>query len=109
MTAHSYTNKGAVEMRIITSAAFVTLLSATVPALSDQFDWGSLVSQPKNDQATIWDAHCNDSLEHVVSGRCTISSGSATLQNVGVNDDRDTWTCVWGQTVIATARALCAK
>jgi len=51
----------------------------------------------------------HDSSERVVSGRCTITSGPGTLQNVGVNDDRDTWTCVWGQTVKATARALCAK
>ena len=55
------------------------------------------------------DAHCNDSSEHVVSGQCTITSGNGTLQNVGVNDERDSWTCVWGQTVKATARALCSK
>jgi hypothetical protein len=33
----------------------------------------------------------------------------ASVQNIGVNDDRDTWTCMWGETVKATARALCAK
>ncbi|MGA8695896.1 MAG: hypothetical protein WB689_19030, partial [Xanthobacteraceae bacterium] len=99
-----------VEMRVIASVTFVALLSATtVPALADQFDWGLLVTQPRNDQNTIWDAHCNDTSEHVVSGQCTITSGSGTLQNVGVNYERDTWTCVWGQTVIATARALCSK
>ena len=97
-------------MRVIASVTFVALLSATtVPALADQFDWGLLVTQPRNDQNTIWDAHCNDTSEHVVSGQCTITSGSGTLQNVGVNYERDTWTCVWGQTVIATARALCSK
>jgi hypothetical protein len=97
-------------MRIITTITFVALLSAiTVPASADQFEWGPLISKPRDDQNTIWDAHCIDSSEHVVSGKCTITSGTGTLQNVGVNDDRDTWTCVWGQTVIATARALCSK
>jgi hypothetical protein len=100
---------GVVEMRIIASVAFVALLAGTVPVLADQFEWGPLTTQPRNDQNTIWDAHCNDKSKHVVSGTCTITSGSGTLQNVGVNDDRDTWTCEWGQTVIATARALCAK
>jgi hypothetical protein len=89
-------------MRVIASVTFVALLSAT-------FDWGLLVTQPRNDQNTIWDAHCNDTSEHVVSGQCTITSGSGTLQNVGVNYERDTWNCVWGETVIATARALCTK
>jgi hypothetical protein len=98
-------------MRMVATITIVALLSATtVPTLADQFEWGPLVTQPRDDQNTIWDAHCTDrSSEHVVSGRCTISSGSGTLQNVGVNDERDTWTCVWGQTVKATARALCAK
>ena len=33
--------------------------------------------------------------------------GSGTLQNVDVNEERDSWTCVWGQTVKATGtRAL---
>jgi hypothetical protein len=102
--------KGLREMRIIASLMFAVLLSAsTVPALADQFEWGPLTTRPRNDQNTIWDAHCNDSSEHVVSGQCTITSGSGTLQNVGVNDERDTWTCEWGQTVKASARALCAK
>ncbi len=97
-------------MRIAAAFAFAVLLSsAGVPALADDFEWGPLISQPRNDQNMIWDAHCADSSKHVVSGRCTITSGSGTLQNVGVNDERDTWTCVWGQTVKATARALCAK
>ena len=97
-------------MRIVASVTFVALLSAsTIPALADQFEGGPLTSQPRNAQNTIWDAHCNDSSEHVVSGRCTITSGSGTLQNVGVNEERDSWTCVWGQTVKATARALCSK
>ena len=103
-------NEGLAEMRIIAAFAFVTLLSATnIPALADQFEWGPLTTQPRNDENMIWDAHCTDSLAHVVSGRCTITSGPGTLQDVGVNDDRDTWTCVWGQTVKATARALCVK
>ncbi len=94
-------------MRIIASVTFVALLSATtVPALADQFEWGALTSQPRDDQNTVWDAHCNDSSEHVVSGQCTITSGSGTLQSVGVNEARDSWICVWGQTVKATARAL---
>jgi hypothetical protein len=105
---HTY-NKGVVDVRIFASVTFVALLSATAPALADQFEWGPLTTRPRNDQNTIWDAHCNDSSEHVVSGQCTISSGSGTLQNVGVNDERDTWTCVWGETVKASARALCAK
>jgi hypothetical protein len=97
-------------MRIVVSVTFAVFLSATTaPALADQFERGPLTSLPRNDQNTIWDAHCNDPSERVVSGQCTITSGSGTLQNVGVNDERDTWTCVWGQTVIATARALCAK
>jgi hypothetical protein len=103
-------NEGVVDMRIIAIVTFVTiLLATTVPALSDQFEWGPLNTQPKDDQSTIWDAHCNQTSEHVISGQCTITSGSGTLQNVGVNDERDTWTCVWGQTVKATARALCSK
>ncbi len=97
-------------MRIVATVTIVALLSATtVPALTDQFEWGPLVTQPSDDQNTVWDAHCTDKSEHVVSGKCTISSGSGTLQNVGVNDERDTWTCVWGQTVKASARALCSK
>jgi len=96
-------------MRIVASVTFVALLSAsTFPALADQFEWGPLTSQPRNDQNTIWDAHCNDSSERVVSGQCTVTSGSGTLQN-GVNQERDSWTFVWGQTVKATARALCSK
>jgi hypothetical protein len=83
-------NEGVVDMRIIASVTFVALLSATttVPALADQFDWGPLNTQPRDDQNTIWDAHCNDSSEHVVSGQCTITSGSGTLQNVGGLDLR---------------------
>jgi hypothetical protein len=97
-------------VRIFASVIFVALLSATtVPVLADQFEWGPLTTLPRNDQNTIWDAHCNDSSEHVVSGQCAITSGSGTLQNVGVNEGRDTWTCEWGQTVIASARALCTK
>jgi hypothetical protein len=97
-------------VRIFASVTFVALFSAaTAPARADQFEWGPLVTQPRDEQNTIWDAHCNDSAAHVVSGQCTITSGSGTLQNVGANYERDTWTCVWGQTVIATARALCAK
>jgi hypothetical protein len=85
-------------MRFVVSVTFVALLSASiVPALADQFEWGPLTSQPSNDQNTIWEAHCNDSSEHVVSGQCTITSGSGTLQNVGVNEERDSWTCVWGR------------
>jgi hypothetical protein len=62
-------------MRIVALVTFVALLSAsTVPALTDQFEWGLLTSQPRNDQNTIWDAHCNDSSEHVVSGQ-SISAG----------------------------------
>jgi hypothetical protein len=94
-------------MRILASATFVALLSVTtVSALADQFEWGPLTSQPRNDQNSIWDAHRNDSSEHVVSGQCTITSGSGTLQNVGVSEERDS---VWGQTVKATARALGSK
>ena len=97
-------------MRIIAFATLAALLSATtLPALADEFDWGLLSTQPKDNQNTTWDAHCKDSSEHVVSGRCTIMEGSGTLQNVGVNDERDTWTCVWGETVKAQARALCTK
>jgi hypothetical protein len=97
-------------MRVIAFATFAALFSATtLSALADGPDWGPLSTKPRDNQNTIWDAHCNDSSEHVVSGRCTITDGSGTLQNVGVNDDTDTWTCVWGQTVKATARALCAK
>jgi hypothetical protein len=89
------------------SVVFVALLLAnSAPASADEFEWGPLATQPRNDQNTIWDAHCNTSSEHVVSGQRTITEGSGTLQNVGVNDERDTWTCVWGQTVKATARAL---
>ena len=102
-------NKEVVEMRIVFSVAVLALLVATTPALADEFDWGPLSTQPRDNQNTTWDAHCKDSSEHVVSGQCTIIDGSATLQNVGVNDDRNTWTCVWGQTVKATARALCGK
>jgi hypothetical protein len=97
-------------MRILAAVIVVTLVSATIsPALADEFEWGPLSTQPKDNQNTIWDAHCKDGSEQVVSGRCTISDGSGTLQNVGINDERDTWTCVWGQTVKATARALCVK
>ena len=97
-------------MRIVVSVMFAALLSAlTVPALADQFEWGPLATQPTNDQNTIWEARCNDSSEHVVSGKCTLTSESGSLQNVGVNNERDKWTCVWGETVKATARALCAK
>jgi hypothetical protein len=85
----------------ITVAVTALLIATAVGALADQFEWGP----PRND----WNAHCNDTSEHVVSGKCTITSGSGALQNVGVNDERDTWTCVWEQTVKATARALCAK
>ena len=54
-------------MRIFASVTFVALLStSTVHALADQFEWGPLTSQPRNDQNTIWDANCNDSSEHVV-------------------------------------------
>ena len=98
-----------VEMRIIASVTVVVFSVATVPALADELGWGPLSTQPRDNQNTTWDAHCNDKSEHVVSGKCTITEGSGTLQNVGVNDERDTWTCVWGQTVKATARALCAK
>ena len=97
-------------MRIFASVTFGALLAAsTVPALADQFEWGPLSSQPSDDQNTIWEAHCTDKAEHVVSGKCTIISGPGSLQNIGVNDDRNTWTCMWGETVKATARALCAK
>ena len=97
-------------MRVTASVVLVALLlTAGAPALADEFEWGPLATQPRNDQNTIWDAHCNTSSEHVVSGKCTVSSGDGALQNVGVNDERDTWTCVWGQTVKATARALCTK
>ena len=91
----------------VVSVALVSVTSA--PARADEFEWGPLATQPRNDQNTIWDAHCSISSEHVVSGKCTVSSGDGALQNVGVNDERDTWTCVWGQTVKATARALCTK
>jgi hypothetical protein len=37
--------------------------------------------------------------------KCTFTSGSGALQNVGVNDQRDTWTCEWGQTVKAGQQA----
>ena len=85
-------------MRVIASVTFVALLSATtIPALADQFEWGPLATQPRDDQNTIWDAHCNDVSEHVVSGQCTITSGSGALQNVGVNCERNTWTCVSGR------------
>jgi len=97
-------------MRLINSIIFVALLLvATIPALADQFEWGPLSSQSTDDQNTIWEAHCADKAEHVVSGKCTIISGPGSLQNIGVNDSRDTWTCMWGETVKATARALCAK
>ena len=97
-------------MRMLASVIVVTLLSATIsPTLADELEWGALATQPKDNQNTTWDAHCKDGTEHVVSGRCSITDGSGTLQNVGINDGRDTWTCVWGQTVKATARALCVK
>jgi hypothetical protein len=97
-------------MRRLASVIVVTLVSAAIsPALADKFEWGPLSTQPKDNQNTIWDARCKDGSEQVVSGRCTISDGSGTLQNVGINEERDTWTCVWGQTVKATARALCVK
>ena len=97
-------------MRITASVAVVALLSvSTVSALADEFEWGPLSTKPRDNQNTTWEAHCMDSSAHVVSGLCSITDGSGTLQNVGVNDDRDTWTCVWGQTVKATARALCVK
>ena len=89
---------------------FVALLSAaTVPALQINLNGVLSLAGQEMIKNTIWDAHCNDSSQHVVSGQCSISSGSGTLQNVGVNDERDAWTCVWGETVKATARALCAK
>jgi hypothetical protein len=96
-------------MRIVASVALLAFSVATAPVLADELEWGPLSTQPKDNQNTIWDAHCKDGSEHVVSGRCTITDGSGTLQNVGINDERDTWTCVWEQTVKATARALCAK
>jgi hypothetical protein len=97
-------------MRIFASVTLAALLLVTpVPALADQFEWGPLATQPSDDQNTIWEARCNDSSEHVVSGKCTLSSGSGSLQSVGVNNETDKWTCVWGETVKATARALCAK
>jgi hypothetical protein len=68
-------NDGLVDVRSVT---FVALLLATnVPVLADQFEWGPLTTRPRNDQNTIWDAHCNDSSEHVVSGQCTSTSLSA--------------------------------
>jgi hypothetical protein len=70
----------------------VALLPITIA--SALADWGPLSTQPTDNQNTTWNAHCKDSLEHVVSGRCTLTDGSGTLQNVGVNDDGDTWT-VW--------------
>ena len=97
-------------MRVIASIVLIALLlAASNPAPADEFEWGPLATQPRNDQNTIWDAHCNTSSERVVSGKCTVNSGDGALQNVGVNDERDTWTCVWGQSVKATARALCTK
>jgi hypothetical protein len=97
-------------MRMLVSVIVVTLLSVSVsPALADEFEWGPLSTGPKDNQNTTWDAHCINDSEHVVSGQCTITEGSGTLQNVGINDERNTWTCVWGQTVKATARALCSK
>ena len=86
-------------MRIIASVAVEAFSVATAPARADEFDWGPLSSKPRDNQNTIWDA----------PGQCTITEGSGMLQNVGVNDERNTWTCVWGQTVKATARALCVK
>ena len=91
-------------MRIVASVALVAFSVATAPVLADELEWGSSLYP-----TTIWDAHCKDGSEYVVSGRCTITDGSGTLQNVGINDESDTWTFVWGQTVKATARALCAK
>jgi hypothetical protein len=97
-------------MRMLVSVIVVTLLSVSVsPALADEFEWGPLSIGPKDNQNATWDAHCINDSEHVESGQCTITEGSGTLQNVGINDERNTWTCVWGQTVKATARALCAK
>ena len=85
-------------MRTTASVAVVARLSvSTVSALADEFEWGPLSSKPRDDQNTTWEARCTDSSAHVVSGRCTITDGSGTLLNVGVNDDRDTWTCVWRQ------------
>jgi hypothetical protein len=96
-----------VEMRITASVAVVALLSVTtVSTVADEFEWGPLSTKPRDNQNTTWEAHCTDSSAHVVSGQCTIIAGSGTLQNVGVNDQRNTWTCVWGQTVKAIARAL---
>jgi hypothetical protein len=94
-------------MRIVAFVALVAFSLATAPVMADELEWGPLST--KDNQNTIWDAHCKDGSKQVVSGRCTITDGSGTLQNVGINDERDTWTCVWGQTVKATARALCAK
>jgi hypothetical protein len=93
-------------MRIVSSIMFVALLSAAGSALADQIEWGPLTSQPTNDQNTTWDAHCNDTSQHVVSGQCTITSGSGTLQNVGVNETRDTWTCVGANSQSNGTRAL---
>jgi hypothetical protein len=72
-------------MRIVASVALVAFSVATAPALADGLEWGPLSTQPKDNQNTIWDAHCKDGSEHVVSGRCTITDGSGTLQNVGIN------------------------
>ena len=96
-------------MSIIATVAVTAFLVATAPTLADEFERGPLSTRPKDNQNTTWDAHCINDSEHVVSGQCTITEGSGTLQNVGINDERNTWTCVWGQTVKATARALCAK
>jgi len=64
-------------MRIFASVTFVALLStSTVHALADQFEWGPLTSQPRNDQNTIWDANCNDSSEHVVLDNALLPRGA---------------------------------
>jgi hypothetical protein len=48
-------------MRIIASATFAALLLATIPpALADDFEFGPLSTQPKDNQNTTWDAHCKD-------------------------------------------------
>src|ERR1700751_1956590 len=96
-------------MCIIAPVMLVALLSAANGAArADQFEWGPLATQPRNDHNTIWDAQCNDSSEHVVSGKCTLSSGSGTLQDVGVNEERDRWTCVCGGRPSKRPRALSA-
>jgi hypothetical protein len=69
-------------MRTLASVMVVTPVSAAIsPALADEFEWDPLSTQPKDNQNTIWDAHCKDGSEQVVSGRCTVSDGSGTLQS----------------------------